>query len=64
MMPLYIHLNSVAPALQLHTSHAGEVKRYKWHGMGVNVNGTQGALILGEERPMSVGRRGAIMLHP
>ena len=27
MMPLYIHLNSVEPALQLHTSHAGEVKR-------------------------------------
>ena len=54
----------VAHALQPHTSHAGEVKGYKWDGRGVNVNGTQGALILREERPMSVRRRVAIILHP
>ena len=50
--------------MQLHTLHAREVKRYKWHARGVNVNGTQGALILREERPMSVGRMGAMMFHP
>ena len=55
-------VNSVAEPLQLHTWHAREVKQYKWHARGVNVNGTQGALILREERPMSVGRRAAIML--